>query len=192
VLEQISTNVTEHVFGYAVGAIAIWLFVVMPLRAAAGRRRVRRTLRSLLNADLIESRMFVRRDLGIGVDESSLKFAVVTNKMRLILAGSELVSIEFKSPGTSALVATLNVETRNQDLPRLEVNTGFKNERLGEIAARLRLLFDQNKKAIDEERKLAPDESLPHEVLNLTMRDLTAAVNRLADVLTKMGRRDSN
>jgi hypothetical protein len=64
----------------------------------------------------------------------------------------------------------------------------FSDQKLGEIATRLRLLCNQNKTEMDEQNKLASDEPPPHEALNVTIRDLTAALNRLVDVLMKTGR----
>jgi hypothetical protein len=97
VLQRISIHIMDYWLGYLLGTIAIWLLVVVPLQAAAQRRRIRREIRSLLRA-----------------------------------------------------------------------------ERLG-------LLLDKNKNEIEEQNKHAFDK--PSHALDITLRDLTAAVNRLVDVL---------
>jgi hypothetical protein len=49
VLQRISIHIMDYWLGYLLGAIAIWLLVVVPLQAAAQRRRIRRELRNFLS-----------------------------------------------------------------------------------------------------------------------------------------------
>jgi hypothetical protein len=183
-LWSIQENVWENVWAYFWFSVLGLLFVVWPIAAWIGRRRRRKTVRELLGDGFREYKSYIRSGLAISVDEDSQRFAFADSKVKVICKSEEII-------GVGLATHTFIIETKNQNLPRIETQTFFRSRRLGEIYGRLKAMQIE---ASSTATAIEPNASTTTESVKIedAIRQLTNAVSSLTEMVKQLALKDGS
>jgi hypothetical protein len=142
---EIIQHLWTYVWGYFWGAVALYIFLIAPLRSWRRRRRLRRALRELVGDGFRNERSYASSAQGLALVVDSVRgLAYADTKKCLFIKPSEIVDLIWQ---VQLPMVTLTVVTTNEDAPRLQVGSLFKTSLLQEINSRLKLMRDQSKAA---------------------------------------------
>jgi hypothetical protein len=141
---EIIRHLWTYVWAYFWGAVALYVFLIAPLRSWVRRRRLRRALSELVGDRFREERSYASSAQGLAlVVDSARGLAYADTKRRnLIIKPSEIIDLIWQ---VQSGVPQMTVVTNRDDLPRVQVTSLFKGSSLEEINSRLKVMRDQSK-----------------------------------------------
>jgi len=143
-MENLLQPVVWHIEEYALGYLCALLICALCLGVWAARRRQRNILRRLLGDAFLRTRSYVETGSGIAVDGPLARFAISRGRKGAICTFSDVTEMKFNPPTSSSFATELVLETTHPDIPRLDLSSLVRSERLGDIHGQLTAMQKKN------------------------------------------------